>query len=91
MAKQLAKRLEPYALFFIEEPLLPRHISELRDLYNQTSIPVAVRSSSYTHRSPAETFIAWRATLYRLDVRPYYDVGLAPHCPIGMYMCALHS
>lgn len=43
MAKQLARMLEPHAPLFIEEPLLPGHIEELKKLYQQTTIPIAVR------------------------------------------------
>jgi galactonate dehydratase len=42
MAKQLAQLLEPHRPLFIEEPLLPGHINELKDLYNKTTIPIAV-------------------------------------------------
>lgn len=42
MAKQLAQLLEPHRPLFIEEPLLPGHVNELKDLYNKTSIPIAV-------------------------------------------------
>lgn len=42
MAKQLAQQLEPHRPLFIEEPLLPGLINEMKDLYNKTSIPIAV-------------------------------------------------
>lgn len=42
MAKQLAAALQPHRPLFIEEPLLPGHVNELKDLYNQTTIPIAV-------------------------------------------------
>lgn len=42
LAKQLAKLLEPHRPLFIEEPLLPGHPNEMKDLYNKTSIPIAV-------------------------------------------------
>ena len=42
MAKQLAKLLEPHRPLFIEEPLLPGYPNEMKDLYNKTSIPIAV-------------------------------------------------
>lgn len=42
MAKQLAQLLEPHRPLFIEEPLLPGHVNELKDLYNKTTIPIAV-------------------------------------------------
>ncbi|KIR29135.1 galactonate dehydratase [Cryptococcus deuterogattii 99/473] len=93
--------------FFIEEPLLPGHVNELKDLYNKTNIPIALGERLFT----------------RLDVRPYleagcidliqpdiahaggisetkkiaimaeaYDVGLAPHCPLGplAFAASLH-
>ncbi|KIR53419.1 galactonate dehydratase [Cryptococcus gattii Ru294] len=107
MAKQLAAGLEPHRPFFIEEPLLPGHVNELKDLYNKTNIPIALGERLFT----------------RLDVRPYleagcidliqpdiahaggisetkkiaimaeaYDVGLAPHCPLGplAFAASLH-
>lgn len=46
MAKQLAQQLEPHRPLFIEEPLLPGLISEMKDLYNKTSIPIAVGVSA---------------------------------------------
>lgn len=42
MAKQLVKLLEPLQPFFVEEPLLPGHIAEFKDLIGQTSVPIAV-------------------------------------------------
>lgn len=42
MAKQLARKLEPHSPLFIEEPLLPGQIPELKILYAQTTIPIAV-------------------------------------------------
>lgn len=45
MAKQLAKLLEPHRPLFIEEPLLPGHPKEMKDLYDKTTIPIAVSPS----------------------------------------------
>lgn len=42
MAKQLIKLLEPHRPLFVEEPLLPGHPQEMKDLYDKTSIPIAV-------------------------------------------------
>ncbi len=42
LAKQLARALEPHKPLFIEEPLLPGHVNELKKLYEQTTIPIAV-------------------------------------------------
>jgi galactonate dehydratase len=51
MAKQLAQRLEPFKPLFIEEPLLPGHIDELKALYQQTSIPIVVSSKRIVQRN----------------------------------------
>ncbi|WVQ74277.1 hypothetical protein IAR50_003874 [Cryptococcus sp. DSM 104548] len=107
MAKQLAAGLEPHRPLFIEEPLLPGLVNELKDLYNKVNIPIALGERLFT----------------RLDVRPYleagcidiiqpdiahaggisetkkisimaeaYDVGVAPHCPLGplAFAASLH-
>lgn len=41
-AIQLAKRLEPYGLFFLEDVLPPEHIAWYRQLRQQTSTPQAI-------------------------------------------------
>lgn len=55
MAKQLAVLLEPHRPYFIEEPLLPGHIPELKEYMGHTAVPVALGERLYS----------------RLDVRPY--------------------
>jgi len=42
LAKQLAKALEPHRPLFIEEPLLPGQVEEIKALYGMTSIPIAL-------------------------------------------------
>lgn len=59
LAKQLARALEPHRPLFIEEPLLPGHIEELKKVYQQTTIPVALGERLFT----------------RQDVRPYFEAG----------------
>lgn len=51
LAKQLARKLEPHQPLFIEEPLLPGHVEELKKLYQQTTIPIAVRCVASPWRS----------------------------------------
>jgi galactonate dehydratase len=118
MAKQLAQLLEPHRPLFIEEPLLPGHPNELKDLYNKTTIPIAVSLSiDSTNSQLGERLFT------REDVRPYfelgcidiiqpdiahaggisetkkiatmaeaYDIGVAPHCPLGplAFAASLH-
>lgn len=42
MALQLAKELEPFRLFFLEDPLPPEEVEHFRVLRNQTHIPLAM-------------------------------------------------
>ena len=55
----LSAGLEEHQPLFIEEPLLPGHITELKSLYEQTTIPVALGERLFT----------------RTDVRPYFESG----------------
>lgn len=48
MAKQLAKALEPYQPLFIEEPLLCEHPEAIKQLSEQTTIPIAFGERLYT-------------------------------------------
>ncbi len=42
MAKVLAKELDPFALMFIEEPVLSEHVEALREIANHTATPIAL-------------------------------------------------
>ena len=48
LAIQLAKSLEPYRLFFLEDPLPPEELSLFRHLRNHTAIPLAM-GELFTH------------------------------------------
>jgi mannonate dehydratase len=41
-ALQLAKDLEPYKLFYFEDPLRPEHLDTFRDIRRQASTPIAM-------------------------------------------------
>ena len=41
-ALQLAKDVEPYKLFYFEDPLRPEHLDTFRAIRNQTSTPIAM-------------------------------------------------
>ncbi|KAL0576391.1 hypothetical protein V5O48_005580 [Marasmius crinis-equi] len=98
MAKQLAKLLEPFRPFFIEEPLLPTQPEEIADLSNAVSIPIALGERLYT-RHDFRPYLERRAIdiaqpdvahcggiseLQRIaTLTATYDVALAPHCPLG--------
>ncbi|KAF8814657.1 enolase C-terminal domain-like protein [Phlegmacium glaucopus] len=98
MARQLAKLLEPHQPLFIEEPLLPSHPQETADLSKLISTPIALGERLFT-RSDFRPYLESRAIdiaqpdvshcggiseLHRIaSVTETYDVGLAPHCPLG--------
>jgi len=41
-ALQMAKDIEPYKLFYFEDPLRPEHLDTFRDIRRQTSTPIAM-------------------------------------------------
>jgi len=48
MAKQLAKALEAHHPLFIEEPLLSEHPEGIKELYGQTTCPIALGERLYS-------------------------------------------
>ncbi|KAJ7757197.1 enolase C-terminal domain-like protein [Mycena maculata] len=98
LAKQLAKALEPYRPLFIEEPLLPGQQEEIKTLYGMTGIPIALGERLFTRQDVRPYFEAGCIDIIQPDVAhaggisearkianmaETYDVGLAPHCPLG--------
>ncbi|MFN3726428.1 MAG: galactonate dehydratase [Allosphingosinicella sp.] len=98
MAKQLAKALEPLGLLFIEEPILSENPEALTQLANLVSIPIAVGERLYS-RWDFKPFLASGAVdIIQPDLShagglsecrriaamaESFDVGVAPHCPLG--------
>ncbi|KXT08087.1 hypothetical protein AC579_1470 [Pseudocercospora musae] len=98
MAKQLARALEPHRPLFIEEPLLVEHPEALKQLSNQTTIPIALGERLYT-RWDAKPFLenslidilqpdiahagGISETKRLAQLAETYDVAIAPHCPLG--------
>lgn len=98
MAKQLAKALEPLGLLFIEEPILSENPEALSQLANLVSIPIAVGERLYS-RWDFKPFLASGAVdIIQPDLShagglsecrriaamaESFDVGVAPHCPLG--------
>ncbi len=98
MARRLAERLQEVEPLFIEEPLLSEHIEGLEQLSRMTNIPIALGERLYT-RWDIKPFLeraiidiiqpdlshAGGITEVRkiAAMAEAYDVGLAPHCPLG--------
>ncbi|CAO2652201.1 Nn.00g004840.m01.CDS01 [Neocucurbitaria sp. VM-36] len=98
MAKQLAKALEPHHPLFIEEPLLSEHIGGIKDLAQQTSIPIALGERLHSRwdvrpfleagcvdiLQPDISHIGGISEMRRIaSMAEAYDVAIAPHCPLG--------
>ena len=98
MARILAKELEAYRPMFIEEPLLPENLSELRTLINHTTIPIATGERLYSRWDYKPLFENGFVDIIQPDlshaggitevkklaaVAEAYDVAVAPHCPLG--------
>lgn len=98
MARILAKELEYYRPMFIEEPLLPENLSELRSLVGHTTIPIATGERLYSRWDYKPLFENGLVDIIQPDlshaggitevkkiaaVAEAYDVALAPHCPMG--------
>jgi len=98
MARILAKELEPFRPMFIEEPLLPENLDELRTLVNHTTVPIATGERLYSRWDYKRLFENGLVDIIQPDlshaggitevkklaaVAESYDVAVAPHCPLG--------
>ncbi|CEN61020.1 Putative Mandelate racemase/muconate lactonizing enzyme family protein [Aspergillus calidoustus] len=98
MAKQLAKALEPYKPLFIEEPLLCEHPEAIKQLSDQTAIPIAFGERLYTRWDIKRFLEDASVDILQPDIAhaggisetkkianmaEAYDVAIAPHCPLG--------
>lgn len=98
MAKQLAKALEPHHPLFIEEPLLSEHPEGIKQLSKLTTCPIALGERLYSRwdfkqflqdasvdiLQPDVAHCGGLSELRRIaSMAEAYDVGIAPHCPLG--------
>lgn len=98
MAKQLAGRLEEVRPLFIEEPLLSEEREALEQLAKLTTIPIALGERLYSRWDFKPFLERGIADILQPDLShaggisevrriaamaEAYDVGVAPHCPLG--------
>ncbi len=98
MAKVMAKELEPYHLLFIEEPVLPENNEALREIAAHTSTPIATGERMFSRWDfktilqegyvdiiqPDLSHAGGISEVHKIAaMAEAYDVGLAPHCPLG--------
>ena len=98
MAKQLAKEIDPFHLMFIEEPVLSEHAEALKDITNHTATPIALGERLFSRWDFKKILSDGLVDIIQPDpshaggitetrkiaaMAEAYDVGLAPHCPLG--------
>lgn len=98
MAKILAKELEQFRPMFIEEPVLPENNEALREIAMHTSTPIATGERMYSRWDFKSLLKDGYVDIIQPDLShaggitevkkiatmaEAYDVGLAPHCPLG--------
>lgn len=98
MAKQLATLVAPFLPLFIEEPLLSENIEGIKQIASLTSCPIALGERLFSRWEFRPFFEAGCVDVAQPDVSHVggisemrrvaamaetYDVGLAPHCPLG--------
>jgi galactonate dehydratase len=98
VAKVLARELEPFNLLFIEEPVLPDHPRELRDIASHVATPIAVGERTYSRWGfrplldlgcvdiiqPDASHAGGISEVRRIAaMAEAYDVAVALHCPLG--------
>ena len=98
MARVLIKALEPYSPFFIEEPVLSEHLEAMAELRKNTHIPIATGERLFSRFDYKRVFTLGAADIIQpdlshaggiteckkiADMAEAWDIGLAPHCPLG--------
>jgi galactonate dehydratase len=98
MSIRLAKALEPYYPFFIEEPVLPENVDALVAVARSTSIPIATGERLFTRFDFREVLEKNAAVILQPDLShaggifetrkiaamaETYFAAIAPHCPLG--------
>ncbi len=98
MAKILAKKLEPFDLMFIEEPVLCENMEVFKEIASCCNIPIATGERLFTKYDFKRLFAAGGVDIIQPDLShaggitevrkiaamaEACDVALAPHCPLG--------
>ena len=98
MARVLIKALEPYRPLFIEEPVLAEQAEYYPRLAEMTSIPIAAGERMFSRFEFKRVFAAGGLSIVQPDLShaggitecvkiaamaEAYDIGFAPHCPLG--------
>jgi len=97
-AVAMAKELEPYRVFFLEDPILPENIDAMADVARHTSIPIATGERLYTIYEFEALLNRNAARMVRPDlslaggisqcrkianIAEAHYAGVVPHCPLS--------
>lgn len=98
MAKLLIKKLEPYELMFVEEPVLCENEEEFARFAQNSSIPIATGERNFTRWGFKSMLMGGGVDIIQPDVShcggilearkiaamaETFDVSVALHCPLG--------
>jgi len=98
MARVLLRELEAHRPLFVEEPVLPEHAENYPRLADATSIPLAAGERMYSRFEFKSVLASGGLSILQPDLShaggitecfkiaamaEAYDVGFAPHCPLG--------
>ncbi|MBN2450321.1 MAG: galactonate dehydratase [Lentisphaeria bacterium] len=98
MARVMMREMEPYRLFFVEEPVLCENEEAFRELRRAASMPIATGERNYTRWGFKGLISGGGVDIVQPDLShaggisevrriaamaEAYDVALAPHCPLG--------
>jgi galactonate dehydratase len=98
MAKILVKELEQFRPMFIEEPVLPENNEALREIAHLTSTPIATGERMFSRWDFKTLLQDGYVDIIQPDLShaggiteckkiasmaEAFDVGIAPHCPLG--------
>lgn len=98
MAVELVRRLEPYGLMFVDQPLLPEHADGFEAISDRTTVPIATGERFYSRYEFKRLFVDDAVSVIQPDVTHVggiselrkvasmaesFDVAVVPHCPLG--------
>ncbi|MFC7019888.1 MULTISPECIES: galactonate dehydratase [Haloarcula] len=105
MVRELVRRLEPYNLMFVDQPVLPEHSEVLASLSEQTTVPIATGERFYSRYDFKQLFVDDAVSVIEpclihvggisemkklVSMAEAFDVAVVPHCPLGPIAFAAH-
>ncbi len=98
MARELIRRVEPYQLMFVDQPLLPEHRDSFGSISDGTAVPLSTGERLYSRHEFKSILVDDAVSVIQPDVTnvggitemrklasmaEVFDVAVVPHCPLG--------